>query len=77
MRLPRVRTMLAWGARFLLIGFCIGLIMPFFLGGEASFMFRVSPVLGALLGVVFGVVGGLIRDLVSPPEKAKTGMPEL
>jgi hypothetical protein len=77
LRLPRVRTMSVWGFRFLLVGLCIGLIMPFFMGGPASMMFRLSPLYGTVAGAVFGIIGGAIHDLVKPCGKGKTVIPEL
>jgi hypothetical protein len=43
--------------------------MPFFMGGPASMMFRLPPLLGAVSGAVLGVVGGALHDLVSPSEQ--------
>jgi hypothetical protein len=76
MRLPRVRPMVSWGTRYLAVGFCIGLVMPFFTGGPASMLFRLSPLLGAAVGAVFGVVGGALRDIISSRGKEKTVTPE-
>lgn len=77
MRLPRVRKMLSWGACYLSVGFCIGLVMPFFTGGPASMLFRLSPLLGAVIGAVFGVVGGALHDIVMPCGKEKAVTPEV
>lgn len=54
---PR-RMMIGWGCRYMLVGACVGLILPLFVFPSTIPPVFILPICGAVIGSVIGCVGG-------------------
>ena len=57
MRSLVAQTILTWGCRYMGVGFGIGLVLPFIIGGTIPLLF-ISPLSGAIVGAAIGSAGG-------------------
>lgn len=75
MRSLVAQTTLSWCCRYMGVGFCIGLVLPFLTGGTIPLLF-ISPLLGAMVGAATGSVAGAYYGWVKSAIKATSGNSE-
>ncbi len=73
MRSLVVKTMLAWGCRYMGMGLALGLFLPAFIGGPTPVLLILSPPLcGAIVGAAVGGAGGAYYGWAKSGTKTKS-----